>query len=527
MSRLERAVVVTPEQAQLIDDLWRGRFDIEYFATALLGLDVNPAQRRWFQFIKPAENGWSWRYKLVAHVAGNQIGKSLGLAVIILWACWYKIGVDPADQDHWRSSAYNWFHVAPSQGQAYIPLDDALRLSRGEHDAQRRPCRLPKGAVLEGKADIYFRSLEFYNGAVAQFRTTDEKGKALQGKRAAGISADECAFEDHFISVVNEVLMMRLVSTGGPFFPVSTPNGINDWFEYVQALQDDAKPREIPPDDSPLLGGWAKAGEPLPCWEAASQPAALVWSAIEDNVGFGISPEEWQRMEATLDTTTKEQQLRGAFLQPAEAFFVPTKQIERAFKLFLPDRALPEPGHIYAIGWDPSMANDPTVVIVLDITEKPWRGVYFERWERPMGETALIIKMHELHALYSGGAMELAPGQQPPRVQSLYDETSMGGAMLKQSLRDLSPKRGINLAGPNTKRNLLVNLRTALNHGDLILPKKWTRVMREVLTYRLPDEKIVQDCVMSLILPADAAARGYTGISSSNFRTQPRTTRYR
>lgn len=517
--RPANGITVSAEQAELLSDLWKGRFDVAYFATHILGLDINHAQKRWFKYINPAADGWSWRVKIIAHVAGNQIGKSLGLAVIIIWACWYKIGVPIDNQTAWTAHSYNWFHVAPSQSQAYIPLDDALKLVRGEHEAQRRPCRLPKGLVVEAKADIYYRSLEFrHNGAVAQFRTTEEKAKALQGKRAAGISADECAFEDHFIEVVNEVLMMRLISTGGPFFPVSTPNGINDWFEYVQAIIDDSPAREVAEEGDPMLGGWAKAGQPLPVWLAANDSAVLVWSAVEDNVGFGISVAEWQRMEQTLSVATKEQQLRGAFLEPAEAFFVPSEQIERAFRRNLPAQALPLPGHVYAIGWDPSMTSDPTVVIVLDITKKPWRGVYFERWVKPMGDTLLLHRMHELHALYSGGAMKLKPGESAPRAKTIYDATSMGGAMLRQSLRDLNPKQGINLAGPNMKNNLLTNLRAALSQGDLILPRAWLRVMREVLTYKLPDNKIVQDCVMALVLPADAAARNFGGQTVMPFR---------
>jgi hypothetical protein len=515
---------VTAEQAEVLEALRAGRHDIEYFAWRVLGLEVNHAQRRWFKLIRPQENGWEWRVKAVLHVAANQIGKTLGLAVIILWAGFYKIGVPTDDEKRWFASPYQWFHVAPTQNQAYLPLKDAILLIQGVHPAQRGKCLLPKGLITQTKIETYYDGLAFWNGAVVQFRTTEDKAKALQGRRAAGVSMDECAFEDHLKAVVNETLLMRLISTGGPFIGVSTPNGINDWFEMIQAIIDESPTPDVAVDGHWALGGSCKVGEPIPIWETPEE-WALLWSTIEDNIGFGITPEEAARMERDLDPATKEQQLRGAFLEPADAFFVPIANVQACFSRQLPEAAEPLPNHRYVIAWDPSSASDPTVAVVLDVTKRPWIGVNFKYFSKPLGETKLLLEIYALHALYNGYGMQPKRGEVRSKAITVFDETSMGGAMLRQQLARLSPKRGINLAGPSTKRVLLTNLRAALNAKAMRLPSGWLQLMRELLNYKLPDDKLRQDSVMALLCAVEIAARGFSGETTARFRPAGRTTR--
>lgn len=505
---------VTRSEAELLDALQRGRYDIDVFAREVLGLDPNWSQRRWFSLLKP-EDGWQWQNRRVLHVAANQIGKTLGLGVILTWACWYKIGVDPKDSAAWQLSPYQWLHLAPSQNQAYLTLNDMRLLVKGIHPAQSRPCILPAGTVRETKVETYYDGLEFWNGSIIQFRTSEEKAKAIQGRRAAGISMDECAFEPYLKEVLNTALLMRLASTGGPFIGVSTPNGINDWFELVQEVIDHAVPREPVGADDPLVGGFAKVGEPLPIWRNEDN-YALLWSTVEDNVGYGILPEVAEQMERDLDPATREQQLRGAFLEPAEAFFSPTSTVVDAFVEGMPEQELPLPGHSYVIAWDPSMASDPTVALVLDVTKTPWRGVAFKYWARPPGDVALILEMYSLHALYNGSAGEWQPGQKP-RAITVFDSTSMGGAMLASQLSGLHPKKAINMAGPTQKSKMLINARSSMASGQVKLPQGWYTLYRELLNYRLPDTKIRQDAVMAFCLAADVAARGFSGTQSRAF----------
>lgn len=420
------------------------------------------------------------------------------MAVLILWACLYKIGVDNENPTAWFNQPYLWFHLAPTQQQAYHALKDAQQLIRGAHAAQGGRCQLDLhqyGFVREAKVATYYDGLEFWNGAMCQFRTTDDKAAALQGYRASGISVDEAAFEDHLKVIVNETLMMRLISTGGPLHMVSTPNGMNDYFDFVEEIR---KYGDSPEDR---------------VWIDAEGKGAVCWSVITDNVGFGITQEQVDHMEANLDPATKEQQLRGAFLEPAEAFFVPGDRILASFQRGLADVEQPRPGRKYAIFWDVSVASDPTVAVVIDITQPKWRGVYFKHYPRPMGITQLLNEMTMLHTHYNSAE---DPKRLLPRSRATtgYDATSLGGVMFKQMLRHLTPSRPVNFGGPAEKLKMLTAARAVMTKGDLLLPDTWTRMRQEVLSYRLKDDKLRQDCVMALAGVVNVANAGM-GIGTS------------
>lgn len=499
-------LTVGQAQVELFAKLAQGRTDIDYFFREVLGIEPNRAQRRWFRLVRPGEQGWEWRLKLVVHVAANQIGKTLGLGGLILWACIYKIGVDTANPKDWLERPYPWFHLAPSQQQAYLVLKDIVQILAGSHPAQRHPCRIPQGFVAQTKIEQYYDGLTFWNGATVQFRTMEEQAKALQGRRAAGISVDEAAFEDHLKAIINTVLMMRLIAMGGPLWLVSTPNGINDFYEVAQSV----------------IEAGLEVEERL--WESEDEKAGMVWSIITDNEGYGLTAEEIARMEANLDESTKEQQLRGAFLEPSEAFFVPAQEVIKAWSKKLEPEELPIPGHKYVIFWDPSVASDPTAVVVLDVTSEPWRGVFFKHYLRPPNIQMLIHDIYALHALYGGASDRV--GRRSSAITG-FDSTSMGGAMLRQQLSGLHPQRPVNSAGPRAKLDMLTDARAALLKRRVVVPAAWTRLQREILNYRLKDEKLAQDAAMAFAGAVHLAARGFSGSSQSKFRPLSRVTAVR
>jgi hypothetical protein len=482
----------------LFDLLKAGR-DPVVFAEEVLGIRLNPAQIRWFTTL--IHNG-EWAQNFTVHVSANQTGKSLGCAILVLWACIYKIGVNPSDTKRWREAPYNWFHVAPSQNQAYIVLKDINLLATGAHPAQVNPCRLPPGIVTFEKVDTYYDGFTTVLGAEAQFRTTEEKARALQGRRAHGISFDEAAFEMHLRSVVNEVLSMRLVSTGGPLILVSTPNGINDYFEIVEAIRDNA--HLVPNTDAQV---WV-----------TDDGQALVWSTVADNIGFGLAAEEVARKEASLDPNTREQQLRGAFLEPAEAFFVPVDEVLKSFRS-VPGYVEPLPGHVYIAFWDPAVSSDPMAGYVLDVTRRPWTLVQEVYERKPSGFNNLLAQMYGVHA-QRNGTFDAVRGKSV--CQTGYDETGMGGKIIAQQLAGLTPRRGLDFAGMGRiKLDVLVNLRTALLRGDLVIPDTYHGLKRELLSYRLADQRILQDRVMAFAGAVWLASKGFTGVARSAFDPSP------
>lgn len=483
--------MTTPDDVSL--DQGRNLVD---FCEKLLGVKLNRGQRRWIKHNVTPDG--RFKVKGSIWVAANQVGKSLLLAVVILWAAIYKVGINETDGQKWLDAPYQWFHVSPTQQQAYIPLRDIELLVKGAHPAQEIGAK-QYGLVFSKYITplVSFQKVENYDGfstlmgAEVQFRTTDDKAKALQGRRANGISFDEAAFEDHLRSVVNETLLMRLVSTNGPLLIVSTPNGINAYYEMVEELRQAGHS----PVDEPFVWvtdtGWT-----------------LIWATIADNVGFGLTQEAVERMEEDLDPETKEQQLRGAFLEPREAFFVPTTEVVKAWREITP--LPPMPGRKYVIFWDPSGESDPTAAYVLDCTRKPWQVVHEVYERKPGGINSLISQMFGIHRMYGADSDSWAI--------TGFDATSLGGTYIKQLLVRLSPQKPLNFGGSGqVKLDVLTNLRALLLRGELIMPNSMAGLKSEVLSYRLDDKKLVQDRVMALAGAAWVATKSVGGSASAAF----------
>lgn len=475
------------------EELWaRGRHDPIFFAEQLLGVHSNPAQQRWLPKHVPDADG-NWPYHRTVHISGNQVGKSLGLAILILWAASYKIGLSVRmEPRRWLETPYRWFHVAPDQATAYIPLDIIEALVKGAHPSQVSTCRFPADTVSFSMIETGYRGFTTMAGAVVQFRTTAEKAKALQGRVANVISFDEAGLENHLIEVMDTVLSMRLISTGGPLILVGTPDGMNDYYEVVQSILGQSHPS---PDEERVWLG---------------DDVALVWSHVSDNIGYGYTAEEASRKEAELDQLSPEkkaQMLQGAFLEPSEAFFVPGSEIEKAWDDSLPAYVEPQPGRRYVIFWDPSVSTDPTAGYVIDVTRKPFAVVQEVYQLKSPGFTWLLSRMREVHSDRNSVGKALTG----------YDSTSMGGKIFKESLSNIRPAKPLDFGGPKAKLDYLGNLKAMLLNGSLVIPGEMVGLKREVLNYRLDDKNIKQDRVMALAGAAWLAGKGFSGKQTASF----------
>lgn len=486
----------------------KGRDPI-YFAENFLGVRLNHAQMRWFKTACRTKNGWQWMFRRSVHVSGNQTGKTLGLAIAVLWAATYKIGVRAeggSDWDLWLNSPYNWFHIAPTYTQSMLLLADMKNLMMGAHPAQfdretgqRRQMFWQNGLWTEKKFDNTYPGFTLFNGANIHFRTSSEKANALQGVRAHGISFDEAAFETYLIEIMETAVKLRLVSTGGPLWLVSTPNGINDFYTVVQEI----------------IRAGVNTFHPR-VWEAEERKLCLVWSYITDNVGYGLTEEDVAFMEEDVDESTKEQQLRGAFLEPKDAYFVPVKSIIKSFTTKLLPEEEPKNGHSYAIFWDVSISNDPTVVVVLDVTRKPWRGVYFRRWTKPMALRELTSEMRRIHAYYNTPVPGVF-GDRPVAITG-FDASAMGGVILREEIKGITPQRPVNMTGSSkVKDTMLSNLKAAMQKKYVYFPAEWAALQNEILNYRRDDKKIVQDCVITAAGAVQLATEGFSGVRRAKF----------
>ena len=106
-----------------------------------------------------------------------------------------------------------------------------------------------------------------------------------------------------------------------------------------------------------------------------------------------------------------------------------------------------------------------------------------------------------------------------------FDASAFGGVIVKQMLADLTPQRAVNFSGAGKQKlDFLTNLRGAMSDQKVVFPRSWTRLRREIMDYRLKDEKIQQDCVIAAAGAAEIAVRGFSGRTSAPFSLSGRVT---
>jgi hypothetical protein len=478
-------VKVTSDAAR---DLAAGRNDPVFFAKRWLGIELHAGQRAWVEGIAARdESGWRPKYLTTVCSAGNRAGKTLGMAVAVFHSAFYKLGIQPPDgtaEDamRWQNAPYEWYHVGIQQETAELVHREVSMILEGGHPAQRgRGCPLISeiGRVVDHtkKYRGEYLWLQFHplvGGANVNFRTTQDKAKALLGKDMNGISFDEAAFEPHLMQIYQEVLNLRRLSTGGQLHFIGTPTeGINDYAD----LWEMGNPKRE--DKDPQVFSFRLS--------------------TRDNVGYGLTPDTFDAILRQQSDYLIAQNVDGYFIESSDAFFS-SESIESCFT-DLPEEGQPVARRRYVQGCDPGIASDATWAIILDYTEKNRiRGVRARTRSGKQTIQAVVNMVRENHLLFS----------QDSNCVTIVDETGFGGKLFKQEFSVIKPIRGYDFGGTKAKKlDLLSDLRTAIDRKQVIFPNTgvWLRLRRQLLSYKLDDKKIEQDAVMALAIALRHAVR--------------------
>jgi len=146
----------------------------------------------------------------------------------------------------------------------------------------------------------------------------------------------------------------------------------------------------------------------------------------------------------------------------------------------------PFPGRLYTMGVDLAKLRDYTVIIILDVSEKPWRVAEFHRFSgRAYAETSELIKA--LRARY--------------RAKVVIDATGVGEAVAENvpgALRVVITRE--------RKEEMVARLRLALETASLVLPASNMALLEELKHFRRVGDRMEgqagfhDDCVMALAL---------------------------
>lgn len=465
----------------------RARWDIDYFAKELLGITAHPGQDRlWDAILKRDSSGWRPRYMTICCSAGNRAGKTLGVAIAILHSVMFKHGskppnpLRPKEVERWGKLAYDWYHFAIAQEIAEHVYVAITSLLSGVHEGQEDGCpildMLGPGVAAWDKKErgeyLWIRVHPQLGGGQIHFRTTGEKAIGSLGKNMNGVSFDEAGHEPNFEFIVNEVLHFRRASTGGQFFLISTPT------EGLTAFADK----------------WNEGDPEAPDKKRFSYSVRM---STRENVGFGITPWQFERILEEVPEELIPQNVDGMFLEGIHSFFS-QQSVDRMFKADLwgegVDSLPAAPGHKYANGVDPALTMDSCWGIVLRVDPKQrGSGVDCNFSRGRQTSPAIVALASNLHNSYS---------IKGTRCHTVIDATGFGGAVFADLLI-IKPVRTVEFGGVLGKKlKLLNNLKRWIETDKLQFPRrgKWLVLRRQLLGYRLSDKNLKTDAVMALAL---------------------------
>ena len=461
-------------------DIARGKWDIEFFAKRFLGVTLHPGQVEFAEAVLMRDlSGWRPRYLDIALAAGNRAGKTLIETICHFHSTWYKLGLPPprlssqTSLSKWNAMPYEWYHLAIAQETSELAYIELRRLLQGNHEAQKHGCPLtaelgPQVVEMEKKYRSEYLWMQIhpvFGGGTIHYRTTGEKAIGSLGKDMNGISYDECGFDPNFEFVVNEVLHMRRLSTGGQLWLVGTAT------EGLTAFAD----------------AWYEGDPSAPDRKPDKMSLRI---STRSNVGFGIDQKMFDRLVAQMPQDLVPQNIDGLFLEGRKSFFAQSA-VDKCFVDTLPEIEAAKPGHRYMHGADPALTFDSTWSIVLDATDPESSvGVSARHHDGRATGPALAALVTQQHMAYSGQATHCVTG---------VDTTGFGGALFRDSLP--IQIKSVEFGGiRGRKLKLLVALKQAIENGKLTFPRSgpWLTLRRQLLGYRLEDKKLQTDAVMAL-----------------------------
>ena len=482
--------------SNIVTKLQAGRWDMRLFSTDVLGIDPHTGQKALFDLaVSRLSDGYSPAYLTVCCSAGNRAGKTLGLTIIIAHQTLYKMGRpapvlgDDSSLKSWSSAPYDWYHFGISQEVTELVHLEMRRILQGVHEAQKgQGCPLTESlgddvAEWDKKERgewAWFKWSPLLGGAEVHFRTTGEKALSTLGRDMDGWSWDEPAFDPNLTFIFDEVLNLRRMSTGGQAILIATATEGSQAYEELWQRGD-----ALAPDRQPDY--------------------ASLRMSTRQNVGYGITKPQFDRMLRTVPAGLVPQNIDGYFLEARQSFFAKVS-IVSAFDHSLPAKVGHERDHSYAHGVDPAITYDSTWSIVLDITDpERWVGVSAAFKSGRQTAESILALTGDIHGEYAAGG----------RCATGIDATGFGGKVFRSLLQSMRvPVTAVEFGGrASVKQKMLANLRTAIDSGRLYLPQSgpWLILYRQLLAYKLNDRKLDTDAVMALMLAVRMAGRTIYG----------------
>jgi hypothetical protein len=498
------------------DVLAKAQWDVELFAWKLLGIKLHPGQKLMAKAYLMRNKGSVWRalYLWLCIAAGNRAGKTLGLAIIILHSCVYRMGMEPPDDDsdeayrRWANVPYHWWHFAVEQGPAEQVFSEIILLLSGNHPAQKFGCpwslKSGEGDPIAGARRIasatQTEGVEWTNGskergeyaqiilakeygnAIIHFRSTKAKALSAIGQNMHGLSFDEAGLETALDYLLNEIMHARRLGTGGQFILIGTAS--------VATSTD-------------FQDLWYK-GDPEDPF--AEQRRFSVRMSTRENIGFGIDRETFDAMIEGMSDDWIAQNIDGQFIQSVLAWFH-QPSVDACFHEDLHEEE-PKLLRVYLHSLDPGL-KDKCWSLVFRITkDRKAIGVSIERQfgkQTTRGIIALGVRQHRRYGSWNPNFKKNGRPEYGAQIDTGVDTTALGGHMFRDLITEEIEITSVEFGGNlKVKRQMLSDLKTAIDEGRFEMPADgwWKEVRTQLRNYKLLDRKQEQDLVMGLAIIA-------------------------
>lgn len=369
------------------------------------------------------------------------------------WRKTTGFGVCPAVEAALAGRAVFW--GAPTYDQTRIGWDEMQHAANGA------------ATFNQGRMTV-----DFPGGGRVMFRSLDNPDNA-RGHTADRVVLDEAAFIKP--RAWFEVVRPMLIDTGGDLYAMTSPNGLN-WFyeEWARAESGEA------PDSSawraPTLGARVENGQLI------REPHPLE----NPNVSFA----ELRSLFGTMSEAHFRQEILAEFTVAADAVFKPI-DIDM-MQVGWHGMQAPRTGRNYTTAWDIGRRRDATWGFTIDWTEEPYQIVASER----------VVGMP-----YPGIQDMITARGVTYGGQNIVETNGPGDPVLE----NLGIRADGFVTSARSKVQAIQALQMLLERGQL--KGDIPQLDRELRAYRWADSDLVQDGVMALaIAAAHLPMPGHTGL---------------